>query len=140
MVRYTNNEVYLTRYASITIPGGGIYGFSPGTKFIIDPTRHSLPDKVFVTDGVHQLAIEPDALTRNPERARALASSDQQGQAMSAAAVQAAKSHVSQVERDAQLSRAHDVELMNARQRLGGTPVPPKPVPTPVPRAVPSTR
>ena len=32
------DEVYLTRYASIMTPGG-VYGFAPGTKFTLEPTR-----------------------------------------------------------------------------------------------------
>ncbi len=142
-VRYTNNEVYLTRYASITTPGG-VYGFAPGTKFTVDTARTPVPDKVFVTDGLHELAIEPDALTHNPERARAMSSADQAGQVQSAAAVAAEKAHVSKVERDAQLSRARDIEMLNTEQRpvIGPTAVPLRPTlpVTPPPRLGPGPR
>ena len=142
-VRYTSHEVYLTRYASITTPGG-VYGFAPGTKLTLDPTRRTLPDKVFVTDGTHGMEIEPDALTHDPDRARALAASDQQGQASAAAAVVAEKTHVANAERAAQLSRAHDIEMLNAKQNHVtaplSTPHPPTPTPTPPLRVGPAIR
>ena len=41
--RYSTNEVYLTRYASVVIPGGGVYGFPPGTRLLLDPSRRASP-------------------------------------------------------------------------------------------------
>ena len=132
VVRYQNNEVYLLRYASIVTPGGGVYGFAPGTRLTVDPTRRPSPDTVFVTDGTHGLAIDPYALTHDPDRARALAVGDQQAQALSAAAIIAEKARIKKAENDAQLSRARDIDRLNAQQR-GGLPPPPPPPPTPTP-------
>lgn len=130
-VRYTNNEVYLTRYASIMIPGGGVYGFPPGTKFTIDSSRRPVPGQIFVTDGTHQLAVEPDALTRNPSLAQEAANEDQQYQAQAAAGAAAMKAHVAKVEAEAQAKRAQDIDRMNALQHGAAhspTPPPPRPV------------
>ena len=77
--RVSTNEVYLRRYASITLPSG-VYGFPPGTKLTLEPTRPVGPGLVAVTDGSHEMALEPEALTRNAELAQQLAAADQQGQ------------------------------------------------------------
>ena len=139
-VRYTNNVVYLTRYASI-MTQSGVFGFPPGTRFTVDPSRHPTPVTVLVTDGTHELAIEPDALTHDPERARELATSDEQLQAVSAAAVTAEKKRVIKAESDAQLSRVRDLDLLNSGQRpgvprAGAVPPAPRPLQTsPPPQA-----
>ena len=135
-VRYTSNEVYLTRYASVMIPGGGVYGFPPGTKLTIDASRHPVPGRIFVTDGVHQLAVEPDALTRNPHLAEEAASEDSQVQAQAVAGAAVAKAHVAKAEADAQANRAQDIERLNAKQN-GRVYVP---TPTPRPTAFPPVR
>ena len=116
--RASTNEVYLRRYASITLPSG-VYGFPPGTKLTLEPTRPVGPGLVAVTDGSHEMALEPEALTRNAELAQQLAAADQQGQVQLKADANAMKAHVIQVERDAQLARARDVERMNELQRKG---------------------
>ena len=135
-VHYSSNEVYLTRYASVMTPTG-VYGFSPGTKFSLDSTRHGVPGTVAVTDGKYRLDVETDALTRNPKVAEELAATDQQGQTQAVAGVAAAKQHVARVESDAQMARARDVDRLNAKQRgiiLSPTPTP---AATPAVRRVP---
>ena len=134
--RYSTNEVYLTRYASVVIPGGGVYGFPPGTRLLLDPSRRALPGTVAVTDGTHKMDVETEALTRNPKIAQELADADRQGQTQAVAGVAAAKAHVARVESEAQMARAKDMDRLNARQR--GVILPPTPTPaTPVPRRVP---
>ena len=130
--RVSTNEVYLKRYASV-MTTTGVYGFPPGTKLTLEPTRQVPPGTVAVTDGTHEIAVEPDALTRNPELAQQLADADQQGQTQAKAGVNAMKAHVSKVESDAQLARARDVERMNELQRKGLPIVLPTPVATPPP-------
>ncbi len=85
--RYSTNEVYLTRYASVMIPGGGVYGFPPGTKLLLDSSRRASPGTVAVTDGTHKMDVETEALTRNPKIAQELADADRQGQTQAVAGV-----------------------------------------------------
>ncbi len=137
--RYSGNEVYLTRYASVVIPGGGVYGFPPGTKLLLDSSRRASPGAVAVTDGKHKMDVETDALTRNPKIAQELADADRQGQSQAVAGVAAAKAHVTKVEADAQMARARDIDRLNSKQR--GMSPSPTPIPTPIrpsgpPRAV----
>ena len=129
--RYSTNEVYLTRYASVVIPGGGVYGFPPGTKLMLDPARRASPGTVAVTDGKHKMDVETDALTRNPKIAQELADADRDGQTQAVVGVAAAKAHVAKVESEAQMARARDMDRLNAKQR--GITL----SPTPVPRRVP---
>ena len=135
--RYSTNEVYLTRYASVMIPGGGVYGFPPGTKLLLDSSRRASPGMVAVTDGTRRMDVEAEALTRNPKTAQEIADADRQGQTQAVAGVAAAKAHVARVESEAQMARARDVDRLNAKQR-GVILPPPTPTPaTPVPRRVP---
>lgn len=138
--RYSTNEVYLTRYVSVAIPGGGVYGYPPGTKLLLDPSRRAAPGTVAVTDGKRKMDVETDALTRNPKIAQELADADRQGQTQAIAGVAAVKAHVTKVEADAQMARARDIERLNAEQR-GVNPAALTPTPTPArpsgpPRAV----
>ena len=128
--RAPTNEVYLKRYASVSLPGG-VYGFPPGTKLTLEPTRPVAPGLVAVTDGTHEIAVEPEALTRNAELAQQIAAEDQQGQVQAKQGVNAMKAHVTQVERDAQLARARDIDRINDLQRKG------LPVTLPTPTAAP---
>lgn len=130
-VLYSNDEVYLTRYASVVMPSG-VYGFSPGTKLLLLPARRASPGMVSVTDGKYNLEVAPDALTRNPAIAQQYADADRSGQKQAAAGVAAEKARVIKVEADAQLARARDIERLNAVQRsavpkstLTPTPTPP---------------
>ena len=130
-LRAQTNEVYLTRYASIMTPSG-VYGFAPGTKATLDPTRQVPAGTVAVTDGKHELALDPDALTHNAELAQQYADADQQGQVQAAATAKAAKAHVIQAENQAQLKRAQDMDRLYAKYpaRTLSTPTP-KPTPAP---------
>ena len=134
-VRYSNDDVYLTRYASIVTPSG-VYGFTPGTKLVLEPGRRASPGMVCVSDGKYQLEVAPDALTRNPAVAQQYAEADRNGQTEAVAGVAAMKAHVAKIEADAQAARTRDVERLNAQQRgviYSPTPTPVR-TPTPPPR------
>ena len=138
-VRYSNENVYLTRYASIVTPSG-VYGFDPGTQLVLQPARRASPGMVCVTDGTHQLEVAPESLTRNPDVARQAANDDHAAQAQAAAGVAAAKAHVVKVENDAQLARARDMDRLNALQRGVMSSATPSPFPTPPPPLPPRGR